>query len=172
LDEVWQSEKLSFVGTSISSNSSTLDTSTLTPAGQSLLKYLLSDTDRNDVQRDPMRFERKAIPTWHYLTDIEKFLTVLRPKMDSRGICLLVVASQHTFYSHRRQQESKQSGDGVSSIEYVARGNELYGQIAERAGWKFVEEIKMELVKSTTSMARPRSSDEYYESVLVLRPHS
>lgn len=172
LDEVWQSGKLSFVGAAISTISSPLDVSALTPAGQSLLNYLLSDTDRTDTQRDPMRFERKAIPTWHYLIDIEKFLTELRGKIKSDGVCLLVVASQHTFYSHRRQQEAKQTGNGASSIEYVANGNELYGQIAERAGWELAEEIKMELVKSTTSMARPRSSDEYYESVLVLKPRT
>lgn len=172
LDEVWQAEKLAFVGAAVSQTDSPVDVGTLTPAGQSLLRYLLSDTDRNDTQRDPMRFERKAIPTWRYLTDIEKFLAGLRGKMEKDGVCLLVVASQHTFYSHRRQQEAKQSGNGASAIEYVAHGKELYGQIAERAGWEVVEEIKMELVKSTTSMARPRASDEYYESILVLRPRA
>jgi hypothetical protein len=172
LGEVWEAEKLAFVGAAISSKDAPVAIGTLTPAGQSLLRYLLSDAHRNDIQRDPMRFERKAKPTWHYLTDIENFLRELRGKMDVGGKCLLVVASQHTFYSHRREQEAKQAGNGVSSIEYVAYGNQLYGQIAERAGWEFIEEIKMELVKSTTSMARPRSSDEYYESILVLRPRT
>lgn len=170
LEGVWQSEKLSFVGAAASKSESGLDLNVLTPAGKSLLDYLLSDTDRTDTQRDPMRFERKANPTWHYLVDIEKFLAELRSKIEDRGVCLLVVASQHTFYSHRREQEAKQTGNGVNSIEYVALGNELYGQIAERAGWDFVEEIRLELAKSATSMARPRSSDEYHESILVLKP--
>lgn len=170
LDEVWQSEKFSFIGSVDPKSESVPDLNVLTPAGQSLLNYLLSDTDRTDTQRDPMRFERKAIPTWHYLIDIEKFLIELRGKIEDGGVCLLVVASQHIFYSHRRHQEAKQTGSGTNSIEYVALGNELYGQIAERVGWDFVEEIRLELAKSASSMARPRSSDEYHESVLVLRP--
>lgn len=94
----------------------------------------------------------------------------LRERIADDGVCLFVVASQHTFYSHRRQQEAKQSGGEATCIEYTATGRELYGQIAERAGWNLSEEIKVELAKSATSMARPRSSDDYYESVLVLKP--
>lgn len=130
----------------------------LPPAGSELLRYLMSDHERNDVQRDPMRFARKAVPTWHYLADIEAFLRSLRVGMAPNSTCLMVVASQHTFYSHQRKE-----------VEYVARASDLYGELAERAGWTLAEDIRVELAKSAVSMARPQSWDDYHESVLVLR---
>jgi hypothetical protein len=55
LDEVWEAEKLAFVGAGISKTDAPVDIETLTPAGQSLLRYLLSDTDRNDTQPNAFR---------------------------------------------------------------------------------------------------------------------
>jgi hypothetical protein len=171
LSSEWGQSSNRFVGVPERSDRATFDTSTLTPSGQALLKYLLSDTDRSDPQRDAMRFERKAIPTWCYLVDVERFLKLLRAKARPNAVCLFVVASQHVFYSHRKQQLAKQAGeDGSGSVEYVAKGRDLYGEIASRAGWDFAEEVTVELSKSATSVARPRSSEEYAESVLVLRP--
>jgi hypothetical protein len=143
----------------------------LTSSGKELVRYLMSDADRTDPQRDAMRFERKAIPTARYLVDIETFLHSLRKRIREGGVCLLIVASQHVFYSHRRLQEMKANGDRTSpAVEYVSSGRALYGEIAERSGWRVGEEIKMQLAKSVTSMARPRAQDDYSESVLVLRP--
>lgn len=162
-----------FVGTAEVDDESRFDPKSLTPAGQGLLQYLLSDkSDNADPQRDAMRFARKAIPSWRYLVDIERFMKSLRKRTGENGVCVLVVASQHTFYSHRRLQEAKQNGDEGGAVEYVAKGSELYGQIAVRAGWNLDEEIQMQLAKSATSMARPRSKDEYSESILVLRPRA
>ncbi|MBI5479732.1 MAG: hypothetical protein HY906_12790 [Deltaproteobacteria bacterium] len=169
LGEAWDAEK--FMGATLERDEGQFDPTSLPAAGRSLLTYLLSDSDKIDPQRDAMRFERKAVPTWRYLLDVEKFLRALRARIDQRGVCLMVVASQHTFYSHRRLQEVKANGaDSDSAVEYVVAGRDLYGELAERAGWQVGEEIKMELAKSATSMARPRSQDDYSESVLVLRP--
>jgi hypothetical protein len=71
---------------------------------------------------------------------------------------MFVIAHQHTFYSHRRQE-----------IEHIVSGVDLYSQIAAPAGLGLSEEITMELLKSAASRARPRAKDDYYESILVLR---
>ena len=158
-----------FVGTTGEDDRAVFHPAALPPAAKELLEYLTSDREKADPQRDAMRFERKAVPTWRYLLDIEKFLATLRRRVTVGTPCLMVVASQHTFYSHRRLQEAKVAGSGADAIEYVAHCAPLYAELAERRGWKLSEEIRMELVKSATSMARPRSSDDYFESILVLR---
>jgi hypothetical protein len=158
-----------FVGVAENRDIQQFDPDRLTPAGQKLIEYLRSDSDRTDPQRDAMRFERKAIPTWRYLLDIEDCLKALHGRMMRGGLCLMIVASKHVFYSHRRLQEAKRAGGEADAVEYVAIGKELYGELASRSGWSLEEEITMELAKSQTSMARPRSKDEYSESILILR---
>lgn len=175
LRDVWHKQESLFVGASTIRDVEAFDPAMLTPAGQHLMLYLMSDQDRKDPQRDPMRFERKAIPTWRYLLDIEQFMLALRAKISADGVFVMVVASQHIFYSHKRLQEQKAQGlaGGVeeqTAIEYVATGGLLYGELAARAGWMLEEEIRLELKKSETSVARPRSTDAYHESVLVFRP--
>jgi hypothetical protein len=140
-------------------HSAQFDLSSVSARSRELLAYLASDADRTDPQRDPMRFARKAVPTSHYLTDIERFLVGLRTVSGNGSRALMVVASQHTFYSHRRKE-----------VEYVADCGALYGELAERAGWEVEEEIRVELAKHATSVARPQSSGDYSESVLVMRP--
>jgi hypothetical protein len=125
----------------------------------SLMEYLESDAnDDADPQRDAMRFERKAVPTKHYLADIAKFFASVRSELPNDGVLLLVVAHHHVFYSHRRQE-----------LEHVVSGRKLYGELAEGAGLKFGEEIEMQLMKSAASRAKPRAKDDYAESILVLR---
>lgn len=161
-----------FVGGTEHAGVADFDPSLLGTTGQRLIKYLMSDRDRTDPQRDAMRFERKAVPTWRYILDVEEFLKSLRLRTKAGGVCLMVVASQHVFYSHRRLQEAKKNATedltATEAVEYVVSGKELYGEIAERAGWSLDEEIRMELAKPATSMARPRSQDDYSESILVL----
>jgi hypothetical protein len=129
------------------------------PEAARLLQYLASDaSDSADPQRDAMRFLRKAIPTQQYLGDMAGFLRNAHAVLDPDGVMMLVVAHQHTFYSHRRQE-----------IEHVVSGVDLYSEIAARAGLNLSEEISMELLKSAASRARPRAKDDYFESVLVLR---
>jgi hypothetical protein len=129
------------------------------PEATQLLRYLASDeSDSADPQRDAMRFLRKAIPTRQYLDDMARFLRSARAVLNPEGLMILVIAQQHTFYSHRRQE-----------IEHVVSGVDLYSQIAAAAGLGLNEEIAMELLKSAASRARPRAKDDYYESVLILR---
>lgn len=130
------------------------------PEAQRLMDYLMSDKSENaDPQRDAMRFERKAIPTRKYLSDMRQFFEQAHSALSQRGHLLTVVANQHTFYSHRRQE-----------LEHVAQCRELYSEIAGDAGLLFEEEIKVELLKSAVSKARPRATDDYFEAILISRP--
>lgn len=126
------------------------------PEANRLMTYLLSDANDNaDPQRDAMRFERKAVPTAHYLADIERFGDSLM-RIDSSSTLALVVADQHTFYSHRK-----------SEVEHVVDCALMYGEILSKAGIQFEEEIELQLLKSSASRAKPRSTDDYHEAILV-----
>jgi hypothetical protein len=96
-----------------------------------------------------MRFLRKAMPTRQYLRDMGIFLQNANVALSPDGLLMLVVAHQHTFYSHRRQE-----------IEHVVSGVDLYSEIAESAGLNLSEAIAMELLKSAASRARPRAKDD------------
>ena len=125
-----------------------------------LMTYLMSDaSEYADPQRDAMRFERKAMPTRQYLADMNSFFASVSVSLAPTGKLLLVVANQHTFYSHRRQQ-----------LEHVVSGPTLYSEIAESAGLVLTEVITMELLKSAVSKARPRAFEDYFEAVLVSTP--
>ena len=125
-----------------------------------LMTYLMSDASADaDPQRDAMRFERKAMPTRQYLADISSFFSAAGSTLAPSGRLLLVVANQHTFYSHRRQQ-----------LEHVVCGPTLYSEIAEPSGLVLDEVITMELLKSAVTKARPRASEDYFEAILVSTP--
>ena len=102
-----------------------------------LMTYLLSDMEAIDPQRDPMRFARKAKPTFQYLIDIRRFFTSAIERLDDNGIILFVVASQHVFYSHRRGE-----------IEHVVNCKDLYSEIAESCGLNLIEELKLRTQES------------------------
>ena len=122
-----------------------------------LMDYLMSDESKDaDPQRDAMRFRRKAGPTRQYLADMTSFFASASSALAPSGRLLLVVANQHTFYSHRRQR-----------LEHVVSGPALYSELAEPSGLGLSEVITMELLKSSVTNARPRASEDYFESVLV-----
>jgi len=129
------------------------------PETDRLLTYLASDASETaDPQRDAMRFQRKAAPTRQYLGDIQKFFAGVSSCIADGGAMLLVVAHHHTFYSHRR-----------SELEHIVSCRELYSELAGPTGLRSIEEIKMELLKSSISRARPRAKEDYFESILVFR---
>lgn len=126
------------------------------PEAMRLLDYLKSDAKATDPQRDPMRYERKARPTKMYIEDMLHFFTSAKRVLANNGILLLVVASQHVFYSHRRNE-----------IEHIVNCATLYRELAESCGLTMREEIRMELLKAANTRARPRAKDRYFESILV-----
>lgn len=132
------------------------------PEASRLMTYLESDANADaDPQRDAMRFERKAVPTKHYLADMRRFFESAQQSLAADGVLLLVVAHHHIFYSHRRGE-----------LEHVVSGRDLYAELAADVGLDLAEEIEMELKKAATSRARPMAKKDYYESVLVFRQRS
>lgn len=130
------------------------------PEADRLMTYLESDAnDDADPQRDAMRFERKAVPTRHYLGDMHRFFESAQKSLATDGVLVLVVAHHHIFYSHRRGE-----------LEHVVSGRHLYAELAADVGLNLVEEIEMELKKAATTRARPMAKEDYYESILVFRP--
>ncbi len=121
-----------------------------------LMRYLLSDTNESaDPQKDAMRFERKAVPTAHYLADIGRFADGITRACPSCRLAM-VVADQHTFYSHRRGE-----------VEHVVDCASLYGELLASKGLALTEEIELQLLKSAASRAKPRAKDDYHEAVLI-----
>jgi hypothetical protein len=121
-----------------------------------LMTYLVSDTDESaDPQKDAMRFERKAVPTAYYLADIKKFAGSLSQICPSSRMAM-VVADQHTFYSHRRGE-----------VEHIVDCASLYGELLADEGLVLADEIELQLLKSSASRAKPRAKDDYHEAVLI-----
>lgn len=124
-----------------------------------LMTYLFSDANEAaDPQRDAMRFERKALPTAAYMADIRRFGSSMSQATRTARLAL-VVADQHTFYSHRRGE-----------VEHVVDCAALYGQLLGSSALQFTDEIELQLVKSAASRARPRAKDDYHEAVLLFSP--
>ncbi len=121
-----------------------------------LMRYLLSDTNESaDPQKDAMRFERKAVPTAHYLADIGRFAAGITRAFQSCQLAM-VVADQHTFYSHRRGE-----------VEHIVDCASLYGELLATEGLALTDEIELQLLKSSASRAKPRAKDDYHEAVLI-----
>lgn len=107
----------------------------------------------NDDQRRP-----KYLPTLQYYFDIRKVLHNIRETMAEGGNALFVVADSHTFYIHKTK-EILHSVDATGAI----------CEIGEQVGLKVKEVIQVPLQKSGGLNARPRSTDEYSEAVVVFQ---
>ncbi len=108
---------------------------------------------RNDQQRLP-----KYLPTLNYYVDIEKVLHSTKKSLSDSGKALFVVGSSHTFYVHKTK-EILHTVDAVSAM----------AELGEKAGLNVDEIIHIPLKKSGNLNARPRSTDDYSESVVVFR---
>lgn len=106
---------------------------------------------RNDKQRLP-----KYLPTLNYYVDLEKVLVSTRECLSDTGKALFVVASAHTFYIHKTKQ-----------ILHTVDATRAVSELGVKAGLKLEEIIRIPLKKSGGLNARPRSTDEYSESVVV-----
>ncbi|MBR1245505.1 hypothetical protein JQ609_01025 [Bradyrhizobium sp. AUGA SZCCT0169] len=142
LDELDQS----FIG-EMSAQSDTLHLEEgMPPAIRRTLKFL-----RTDQQRLP-----KYLPTLNYYLDLEKVLRQTKGCLKKDGRAIFVVAKSHTFYIHK----TKKILHSVDSALAVA-------ELGQQAGLKVLETIHVPLSKSGGLNARPRSTDEYSESIIV-----
>lgn len=124
------------------------DYTDLPPSIQRTLTFLKNDKER----------KRKYLPTLQYYRDIEQVLEqsyhVLRPGASA----LFVVAKSHTFYIHKTKE-----------IVHTVEADKAFADLATQAGFDKVAIIDVPLQKSGGLNARPRSTDEYAEAVIVLR---
>lgn len=131
------------------------------PEIAALIQYLGADQGIGNLQTDAMRSIWKLKPTIEYLHLIKDFFSAAKTALKGDGLLLLVVATQHVFYSHKRKE-----------IEHVVNCGQLYSALAISSGFRLEREIKLQLTKHAASMARPQAKDEYFESVLVFRQQS
>jgi DNA modification methylase len=119
----------------------------LTAGERSLVEWL-----RNDSLRSI-----KAGPTARYFLDMRRafgeMFRVLRPG----GLAVVVSGKQSTFYRSATRERL-----------YVARSAEFLAEEAERAGFALEAAHDIQLQKSGMN-ARPRSLDDYYETLIMLR---
>lgn len=123
--------------------------------------------DRDGIPADALKLvdwlaadelrEIKAAPSLNYFADMGRCFDAIRKSLRPGGICLMVVARSHTFYRFSTRERL-----------FDFRNADVLGELAESRGL-LVDGIRhVELMKMNRN-ARPRSLDEYFESVLVLR---
>lgn len=108
------------------------------------------------MQNDPTR-SVKAAATASYFVDLYESLREIHRVLKPGAKCAYVVARQHVFYRYKSRE-----------VVRVVENANIIAQIAERANLQVLEQIHVELQKQN-SVARPRSLDSYYETVLLLR---
>jgi hypothetical protein len=100
----------------------------------------------------------KFLPTLQYYVDLRNVLTHVNECLSPDGKAVFVVAKSHTFYIHKTK-EILHSVDSPAAL----------CEIGQQAGLGVEEVIDVPLSKSGGLNARPRSTDEYAETVIVFR---
>ena len=108
------------------------------------------------LQRDSLR-AIKAEPTARYFLEMRQafgeMVRVLRPG----GLAVVVSGKSSTFYNFSTRE-----------VLYVARSAELLAEEAARAGFQVQALHDLQLQKANKN-ARPRSLDDYYETLIFLQ---
>jgi SAM-dependent methyltransferase len=123
------------------------DLSELPPKAREVVEWMASDSVR----------QVKAAATASYFVDLAQSLREIRRVLRSGGHCAMVIARQHTFYRYK-------SREVVRIIDNAG----VVSELARSCGLELEDAIHIELNKQN-AVARPRSLDAYYETVLVLK---
>jgi tRNA G10 N-methylase Trm11 len=99
----------------------------------------------------------KAAATASYFADLTQSLREIRRVLRPGGRCAMVIARQHTFYRYKSRE-----------LVRVIDNADVVSDLAIQCGLEVENAIHIELNKQNT-VARPRSLDAYYETILVLR---
>lgn len=145
LDELEELDK-AFVGEMSGSGKKSNDAEPMPPKAERTLEFL-----SNDEQRRP-----KYLPTLQYYRDIRQILGNIKQILTENGKALFVVADSHTFYIHKTKE-----------ILHTVDATGAICEIGEQAGLSVKEVIDVPLMKSGGPNARPRSTDDYSEAVVV-----
>lgn len=108
------------------------------------------------LQRDNLR-AIKAIPTARYFLDMRAAFRQMFGALRSGGLAVVVSGSVSTFYQFSTRQ-----------VVHTVRSAELLAEEAQAAGFEVEGLHHLQLQKSNAN-ARPRSLDDYYETLIMLR---
>jgi hypothetical protein len=144
-DELEQLDR-AFIGEMSGGKNGSLDDRSMPPKVREILNFLA-----NDAQRQP-----KHLPTLHYYSDLRKVFESVRGTLRESGKAIFVVGTTHTFYVHKTR-EILHTADAVGAV----------AELGEAAGLKVSDVLTIPLKKSGGLNARPRSTDDYSESVVV-----
>jgi methylase of polypeptide subunit release factors len=124
-----------------------LDISSLTDDEKDLVNWLKNDDLR----------EIKAAPTARYFIDMRETFHNMRELLEPGGIAILVSGKQSTFYEFESREEL-----------YVVESACLLSEEAKISGLEVYDTKDVKLKKANRN-ARPRSLDDYYETLIYLR---
>jgi DNA modification methylase len=99
----------------------------------------------------------KAEPTARYFVEMEEAFREMQRALRPGGMAVVVSGKQSTFYSSSTRE-----------ILYVARSAEWLADLAEGVGFEVEGLHDIQLQKANPN-ARPRSLDDYYETLIMLR---
>lgn len=119
----------------------------------------LSERERDVVEwlrRDELR-AIKADPTARYFLDMRQAFAEMRRVLLPGAYCIVVSGKQSTFYQFSTRKAL-----------YTVQSALILAEEAQRAGFEVEALHDVQLVKLNRN-ARPRSLDDYYETVLLLR---
>jgi len=119
----------------------------------------LSDTERfvlSWLQKDPLR-QSKTPAFAQYFIDIRSALAATHRALKPGSRAVFVVGKQSTFYEFSSKKPL-----------LVVPLSEIFATSAEKTGFAIEKVIDIRLAKRTPN-ARPRSLDDYFETVLILR---
>ncbi|MGQ4808456.1 hypothetical protein NKDENANG_01839 [Candidatus Entotheonellaceae bacterium PAL068K] len=108
------------------------------------------------LSRDELR-QIKAAPTARYFLDMRAAFSEMYRILTPGGIAVVVSAKQSTFYNFEKRE-----------VLYMARSAELLADEALALGFEISYMCDVQLNKSNKN-ARPRSLDDYYETLIFLR---
>lgn len=119
----------------------------------------LSTQERDLVEwllNDDLR-EIKGPPTAQYFLDMRKTFNEMRRILEPGAKAVMVSGKQSTFYESKSREPL-----------YIAEAAEMLADEAKMAGFELVEMQDIQLEKPNKN-ARPRSLDDYYETLIVIQ---
>lgn len=108
------------------------------------------------LKGDPLR-EIKANPIVAYYQDLRKALTETFRVLLPGGLAIYVIGKESIFYNFKTRD-----------ILYRVECDKIFDELAKSLGFKVELTVDVQLDKKSSN-ARPRSLDDYYESVFLLR---
>lgn len=119
----------------------------LPPKAREVVEWMAADEVR----------QVKAGATASYFVDLAQSLREIHRVLRSGGRCAMVIAKQHTFYRYKSRE-----------VVRIIHNYDVVSELARWSGLEVENAIHVELNKQN-AVARPRSLDAYYETILVLR---